>query len=99
MTVSVAGTNIQAFSLRTGGVATDLHDELFGKLGIRRFMLTPEVGARTSLWCATEPNLAEPEYSGKYFNNCHEGWTSLYAQNEVYAKKLWDISAKITNIK
>jgi len=92
------GTRIQAFSLRTGGVGTDLHDELFGKLGIRRFLLTPEVGARTSLWCATEPALSNPKYSGKYFNNCHEGLTSPYAKNEMYAKKLWDISAKITNI-
>ena len=93
------GTNIQAFSLRTGGVGTDLHDELFGKLNIRRFMLTAKVGARTSIWCATEPSLADPKHSGKYFNNCQEGWTSSYARNENYAKRLWDISAKITKIK
>ena len=93
------GTNVQTFSLRTGGTGTDLHDELFGKLGIRRFMLTPAVGARTSIWCATEPSLADPKYNGKYFNNCQEGWTSWYAKNEDYAKRLWDISAKITKIK
>ena len=41
--IFAAGTNVQTFSLRTGGVGTDLHDQLFGRLNIRRFMLTPEV--------------------------------------------------------
>ena len=59
------GTNIQTFSLRTGGVATDLHDSLFGLLNIRGWMLTPEVGARTSLYCATEPSLADPKFNGR----------------------------------
>ena len=27
-------------------------------------MLTPEVGARTSLYCATEPSLSDPSHNG-----------------------------------
>lgn len=93
------GTNIQTFSLRTGGTATDLHDSLFGLLNIRGWMLTPEVGARTSLYCATEPSLSDPKFNGKYFNNCQLGWTSPYAKNERMAADLWNLSAKITKIK
>jgi len=92
------GTNIQTFSIRTGGTGTDLHDDLFGKLNIRWFMLTPEVGARTSLYCAIEPSLSDPSHNGKYFNNCHEGWTSPYARNEKMARRLWDVSMEMTGL-
>ena len=38
-----------------------------GKLS-NMFMLSAEMGARTSLYCALEPGLSQPEYSGMEIN-------------------------------
>ena len=38
-----------------------------GKLS-NMFMLSAEMGARTSLYCALEPGLSQPEYSGLEIN-------------------------------
>ena len=37
---------------------------LFGKAALV-MTLSAETGARTSLYCATEPSLSDPQYSGK----------------------------------
>ena len=36
---------------------------MFGKIALV-MTLSAEVGARTSLYCATEPSLSDPQYSG-----------------------------------
>ena len=46
---------------------------LLDKLGLGCFVLTPEMEAKTSLYCAIEPSLDDPQFSGnlsifvKYF--------------------------------
>jgi len=102
------GTNIQAFSLHPGGVNTDLGrnakavlpefvSSMFGKIALV-MTLSAEVGARTSLYCATEPSLSDPQYSGKYFDNCQVGLSSPYAKNEEMAKQLWELSTKLVKM-
>lgn len=102
------GSNVQAFSLHPGGVSTDLGRNIAdllpefvssaaGKLS-NMFMLSAEMGARTSLFCALEPHLSQPQYSGMYFDNCKQGTLSSMANNEEMARELWDASADIVQL-
>ena len=70
---------------------------LFGKVAML-MTISAEVGARTSLYCAMEPKLSDPEYSGKYFDNCQVGSSSPYAKNKDMAKKLWELSTKLVKL-
>ncbi|CAG8581728.1 5589_t:CDS:2 [Cetraspora pellucida] len=57
------------------------------------FLLTPDDGALTQLYCATSPEIEENNYRGKYFIPFGElGETSDHAKNEELAKKLWHFS-------
>lgn len=60
----------------------------------RLFMKTEEEGAQTTIYCALEPSLNN--VTGKYFDNCRERGTSSLASDLGLAKKLWDISMKMT---
>ena len=57
------------------------------------FMLTPEKGARTSLYVATSPEL--DGVSGEYFVKSAKAPSSSESQNAEIARRLWDISAKL----
>lgn len=50
---------------------------MFGKIALV-MTLSAEVGARTSLYCATEPSLSAPQYSGDRQSN--------YVMSFVYIK-------------
>ena len=69
-----SGTGVQAFSLHPGGVKTDLGryfgdrmpeflTNLAGSI-TSMVMLSAEQGARTSLYCALEDKLSQPDFSG-----------------------------------
>jgi len=99
------GTNIKVFALHPGGVYTDLGRNIGGmipdflKTIVGQMssvtMLSPEAGAKTSLFCA----LDDQAESGKYYDNCKEAWTSCVARDKVMASKLWEVSMKIVNLK
>lgn len=57
------------------------------------FMLTPERGAETSVYCATEDGLEMR--SGKYFKKSSEVKPSALAINTELAERLWTISEAI----
>jgi len=102
------GTGVQAFSLHPGGVSTDLGRYIGDKLPefisktagkiSELTMLSSEEGAMTTLFCALEPELSKPEYSGKYFDACREGILSTMAQNEEMAGRLWELSNDIVQL-
>jgi NAD(P)-dependent dehydrogenase (short-subunit alcohol dehydrogenase family) len=56
---------------------------------VTRRMLTVEQGARTSLYCATSPDLAG--VSGRYYDSCRETEPSKVATPEL-AARLWEYS-------
>lgn len=73
----------------------------WGMLGVlfnaaRPFFLTPEKGARTSLYLATEP--AVSQVHGAYFKDCSEAKPSALAFNERMAKNLWETSVRLTGL-
>jgi len=59
----------------------------------RPFMISPEKGAQTSIWLATEPGLEAK--SSQYFIKCALAKSSVLSWSEDNRNKLWDISKKL----
>jgi len=91
----LAGTGVTAYSLHPGVVASEIWRRVpwpARQLMTRR-MLTIEEGARTSLYCATSPEVAAE--SGKYYDSCREAPPSKVATPEL-AARLWEYSEQWT---
>jgi NAD(P)-dependent dehydrogenase (short-subunit alcohol dehydrogenase family) len=89
----LAGTGVTAYSLHPGVVASEIWRRVpwpARQLMTRR-MLTIEQGARTSLYCATSPEVAQ--ISGKYYDRCRETEPSKVVTPEL-AAQLWEYSEK-----
>lgn len=61
------------------------------------FFLSAVRGAETSIFLATSPEVSQ--ITGQYFEKCKVSSTSKEAQDTVTAKRLYDISAKLTGLK
>lgn len=87
-----AGDGVRSYSLHPGGVATDVWREV--PWGVRHlmklFMLTNEEGARTQLWCATSPEVAD--HDGRYYDKCREKTPAKLGDDAALAKTLWEKS-------
>jgi dehydrogenase/reductase SDR family protein 13 len=59
-------------------------------------MITPEEGARTTIFCATAPELAS--VSGRYYDHERESTPSRAAQDDALAARLWDESEKMVGL-
>ncbi len=60
------------------------------------FMIGPETGARTSIHVASSPTLER--ISGKYFDNCREKRSSRASYDVEAARRLWEVSERLTGI-
>jgi retinol dehydrogenase 12 len=87
----VAGRGITAYALHPGVVASDIWRRVPWPVRplIKRRMITTEEGARTSLYCATAPELAQ--VSGRFCDDCRERKASAVATGEL-AGTLWEHS-------
>jgi NAD(P)-dependent dehydrogenase (short-subunit alcohol dehydrogenase family) len=88
----LAGTDVSCFSLHPGVVATDIWRATpFLMKPFFKFlpMLTPEDGAKTTLFCIES---AEPSQSGQYFANCQVARTTPLASDVAIAEYLWNFS-------
>ncbi|MGH6889653.1 MAG: SDR family oxidoreductase [Rhizomicrobium sp.] len=97
----LAGTGVTANCLHPGFVATRFGDESGGmlSLGIRAaksFAISPEEGAKTIVWLAASPEVANT--SGEYFYKCRPAVPTRDAQDDSAAKRLWEISARLAGI-
>jgi NAD(P)-dependent dehydrogenase (short-subunit alcohol dehydrogenase family) len=61
-----------------------------------RFMLSPEQGARTSIYVATAPELEG--VSGQYFANSKQRRPSRAALDRQAALRLWEVSEQLTGL-
>jgi len=89
------GSNITTYSLHPGVVNTNFaagNNSLFGRLFNlgRFFMLSPEKGARTTNYLATEPNMER--WNGRYFSNEKLSKATPIATNDDACKTLWEQS-------
>ncbi|MEZ0580476.1 SDR family oxidoreductase [Nocardioides sp. MH1] len=82
------GTGVTTYSLHPGAIASDVWREVPGGLRhvMKLFMKSPEQGARTSLHCATSPDVAGR--TGRYYSSCKEKEPSKVATPEL-AAELW----------
>ncbi len=90
-------TTITANSLHPGVVATGYARDgdtrgvmAFGIKLIKPFVLTPEQGAKTSIYLASDPGVEK--VSGKYFVKCQPKTPSKHAQDTYAAQQLWKVS-------
>jgi retinol dehydrogenase 12 len=85
------GRGVTSYALHPGVVASDIFRRVpqpFRSV-IKLLMISPEQGARTSLYCATDPGLAG--VTGRYYANCAEREPNRAATAEL-AGRLWEQS-------
>ena len=98
----LAGSGVTANCLHPGVVATNIFTAFGGRTGkvftvlLRPFMLSPADGAKTSVYLASSPEVAS--VTGKFFDKCREVQPTPAAQDAAAAKRLWEISAKLTRL-
>jgi retinol dehydrogenase 12 len=91
-------TGVSAYALHPGVVASDIWRSIpwpFSVL-IKRRMITTDEGARTSLYCATAPQLSAE--SGLYYDQCAVREPSALGQDLQLASELWRRSKSWTGL-
>lgn len=98
----VKDAGITSNSLHPGAVRTNFAAEAGGGLFAkffnlaRPFFITPEQGAKTSIYLASSPQVRG--VTGKYFDKKQPKTPSKEAQSEVNARMLWEKSAEWTKL-
>jgi NAD(P)-dependent dehydrogenase (short-subunit alcohol dehydrogenase family) len=94
------GTGVTANALHPGFVASRFaRDGDTGRLGEiamalgRPFAISPEKGARTSIYLASSPEVAD--VTGRYFYRCREKQPSGVARDDEQARRLWAVSEEL----
>ncbi|MEW6776081.1 MAG: SDR family oxidoreductase [Bdellovibrionota bacterium] len=93
------GTGVTVNCLHPGGVKTPMFENATPKILrplLGYLLLTPEKGARTSLFAATAPELEG--VTGAYLKNSKVAQASRRARNEKTARRVWDICARLTGL-
>ena len=98
----LAGGSVTANCLHPGFVSTafgDNNDGLWGfVIGVAKKLaaITPQDGAKTISYLASAPDVAGQ--TGGYYYKSALATPTAAAQNDADAKRLWDISAKISGV-
>jgi len=92
------GSNVTVNVVHPGIINTNLgRDRSSISTGFsKRFFKPPEVGAETSLYLASSPEVEG--ITGKYYANKQQKKSSKESYNEEYAKRLWDITEEMTGL-
>ena len=92
------GARVTANCLHPGGVGTNLFRGLprFLQALIKLVTISPERGARTSIYLASSPEVEG--VTGKYFARRRPEKPSEASHNEDAARALWDLSAELTGL-
>ncbi len=95
----LSGTGVIANCLHPGVIASGFGRTYGGVISVlvrvaHAFMITPEQGARTSVFLASSPEVAS--VTGKYFDKCKERSPSQEALDESAPGRLWAISEELT---
>jgi NAD(P)-dependent dehydrogenase (short-subunit alcohol dehydrogenase family) len=91
-----AGPGVHSYALHPGVVASDAWRQVpqpFRWLLLRN-LLSNEEGARTTLHCATSPEVANDD--GLYYDRQKPKAPSRLAEDEALARKLWELSEEWT---
>ncbi len=93
------GTQVSTYAVHPGVVATDVWRRVPGPFRwlMKKFMITPERGAESSLRCATDPTLQSE--TGRYYTvGGKEQRPSKLANDGTLAQTLWTRSAEWTGL-
>jgi len=87
---------VHAYAVHPGVVASDVWRNVPWPVRtvMKMFMLSNEEGARTTLYCATSPEVADR--TGGYYEQCREKEPSALARDEALARELWARSEQWT---
>lgn len=93
-----ADRGITTYALHPGVIASEIWRRVPQPFRwiMTRFMRSTDDGAATTLYCATDPALAE--HSGRYYDDCTERKPSRPARDEQLAATLWDRSCEWTGL-
>jgi retinol dehydrogenase 12 len=101
LALRLAGTGVTANTLHPGFVASN-----FGKSEgpfwaaaftlMRPFMISAEKGAQTVIYLASSPDVADA--TGGYYVNCKPARSSSIARDEAAARRLWEVSERLTGL-
>jgi len=98
----LGGSRVTANCLHPGVVATNIFNAMGGVGGrvftvlFRPFLLSPAKGAATSIYLASSPEVAT--VTGKFFDKCREVTAGSAAQDAAVARRLWEISERLTGL-
>jgi len=99
----LAGTGVTANSLHPGTVRTGYGADgdargllAFGIKISSPFFLSPAKGARTSIFLASAPEVAE--VSGEYFVKCKPKQPKRWARDDDAARRLWQVSEELVGL-
>ena len=106
----LAARKINTYAVHPGVVNTDITRNVTGDdltaRAIRwmapiykHFTVTPLTGALTSLRCALDPELAAPEFSGKYWAKMKEAQPSALAQDPANPLRYWEVTESMLEAK
>ena len=94
------GTGVTANCLHPGTVATGFGRDgdasgvfAFGLKLIKPFILSAEQGARTTIYLASSPEVAN--ITGQYFVKCKARTPSVAARDDKAAQRLWEASEEM----
>lgn len=90
----LAGSGVNTYALHPGVVASDVWRSVPWPIRplMKLRMLTPEEGAKTSLYCATAAKVATD--SGLYYDKCKSRPPSAMASDMALAAQLWQHSTQ-----
>jgi NAD(P)-dependent dehydrogenase (short-subunit alcohol dehydrogenase family) len=96
----LAGTGITVNCVHPGPVRTDFTRKAGGVLAVlskilRPIMRSPEFGARTPIYLATSPEVAQ--VTGGYFVNSKQRKSAAMTYDRGIAQKHWEISEELTH--
>ena len=95
----LTGTKVTTYAVHPGVVATDVWRKVPAPVRwvMKKFMITPEQGALSSLRCATDPELATE--TGRYYTDSgKERKPNPLADDTALAAALWQKSAEWTGL-
>jgi retinol dehydrogenase-12 len=97
----LAGASVTSNTLHPGAVASS-----FGETGgallragikvVKPLLLTPEEGARTSVYLASSPDVAN--VTGEFFVRCKIATPSRQARDDDSARRLWQLSEQLCGV-
>jgi NAD(P)-dependent dehydrogenase (short-subunit alcohol dehydrogenase family) len=96
------GTGVTANCLHPGVIGSGFGQTYGGAMSVlvkiaRPFMLTPEEGARTTVYLASSPEVEG--VSGKYFTKCKPARSNGVSYDEQSQQKLWALSEELVKPK